>query len=175
MKSPRRKSLKFLSSLIAVLALPVLAYGQGVYIQNEAGATKLPTPGAVSNAAAVDPALRQIVVVQQSTPIPVAPATSALTPSPMITIVAASVPTAYGTPQFSNSSALKTVTVDASTINQETWCNYGGGSTTHFKVPAGSVYTDNMGTRGNTMSSGVACIAPIATPSAGTLAIYGSK
>jgi hypothetical protein len=104
-----------------------------------------------------------------------APGGAEMTPAAMVTILPTAVPTAFGTPQFANTTPLRTFTVDNSTGDVEIWCAVGGLTAASFRVPAGSTYTDNLGARGNVMSGAVGCIHPANTPSAGTIAIYGSR
>lgn len=188
---------KVLTSLVAIL-LPAIALAQNPpFIIQTPGATvnngtmagfsgsaltngkgelfinSLGTPIPVSGTVTTNPSGTPIVVQAIQTPVSLAGAE--LTPVAMITIIPTAVPTAYGTPQFANSAALKTVTVDNSTGNVEIWCAYDGLTATSLRVPAGSVYTDNLFAHGNVMSGPVGCIHPAATPATGTISIYGGK
>ena len=104
---------------------------------------------------------------------------SEMTPMPMVSVQVTALPTAYATPQYiatPTNGALRSLTVDNATGSTEIHCAYGGSTTTHFSVPAGSVYTDNFGDRSQVMPRAVGCINPAsATPSTGTVRIYGDR
>lgn len=166
---------KVLSSLLAIL-LPAVALAQNppYIIQTPGASVNNGSMSGYSGSALVD-GKGQLYINSLGTPIPVSQAAGAeMTPIAMVTVLPTAIPTAYSTPLAILSGA-KTMTVDNASENQEVWCNYGGGTATHFSVPAGSIYTDNAGTRGDTISTGIACIHPGSTPSAGSLKIYGSK
>lgn len=106
-------------------------------------------------------------------PLPASMAQAEVTPATMVSILPTAQPTAFGTPQFANTASLLTVTVDNATGDTEIWCAYNGATAPSFAVPAGSVFTDNFGARGQKMSGAVGCIHPGNTPAAGVVRIYG--
>lgn len=110
------------------------------------------------------------------TPIPVSISrgVAEITPVPMITILPTALPTAYSTPQFANATPLASYYVN-NTTNQEIWCSFNGGTSTHFPVPAGSIWYENLSSNGKKFSGGIACIHPANTPSSGTVEIGGNQ
>jgi hypothetical protein len=97
-----------------------------------------------------------------------------VTPIPMITVIPTAIPTAYSTPQFTNTDALRSVTVDNG-FDQDVWCAFNGSTSTHFRVRAGTAYFKNWAENQQKYSGGVSCIRPSSTPASGTLVIYGDK
>lgn len=165
------KALKY--AVLSVL-FPALAFAQQGYIRNDGAATVVNPANGQGGSASVSDTGR-LFIESISTPVPVNPQSAAMTPAAMITILPTAVPTAYSTPQFPNTEALKTLTIDNSTGDAEIQCAYGGGTTSVLRVPAGSVFTENYGDRNTTMSAAVGCIRSGPTPSTGSIAIYGSK
>lgn len=97
-----------------------------------------------------------------------------MTPIPEITVLPTAIPTAFSTPQFSNTRAISALTIN-NNFNVDVLCDYGVSTPAPFTVPAGTIYTDNFGARQEKMSSPVRCIRASNTPSTGSLKIFADN
>lgn len=99
-----------------------------------------------------------------------------VTPIAKITQLPTAIPTAYGTPQFVNSTSLRSITI-YNGFDQPVDCQYGAPVTpiAPFRVPANSAYTSNFGSRNQVMQTHIGCIRTGSTPASGTLEIWGEK
>lgn len=155
--------------IIAVLALGLCAPAfADTVIRNETLSQLYGAEGDSGSATAVDRYGRRIAAPAS------AASTSEVTPIPQITVLPTAIPTAWPTPQFSNSEPLSSLTI-RNGFDQNVWCDYGVSTPAPFTVPAGSTYTSNFASRDRRMSSSVRCLRPAATPASGTLEIWGEK
>lgn len=97
-----------------------------------------------------------------------------VTPVPAITILPTALPTAFSTPQFSNSGALKTRTI-CNTTNELLLCANDMATPIPYPILANTCETQNFFMNGQKMSTGIGCIHPSNTPTGGSVLIFGSR
>lgn len=167
--------------LLALMLLPSVALAQTSVYQGPTPIAKLsttPSAGNTSNGIAVDQFLNQKVVVYGGAAL-ATPVAAEITPSAQSIMLPTSVPTLFPvTPNaLINTDALKAVRIDNS-FNIDMICTYGAAAATPlpFTVRAGTQNFENFAEKGIKMSSGVSCTRDAnATPSAGTLKVWGYK
>lgn len=101
---------------------------------------------------------------------------SEATPAPQVTVVAASVPTAIGTPQYVDATAkCKTFVQNGTNVDVDAALN--GAAVNHHRVPAGSEWYEDWCANGQKFSGSIQVNIPnaAATPSTGSVVIGGSS
>lgn len=163
--------------LFLLLSIAGTAYAQDYVVNPLATGTpvQINGPNLQGGSAAVDKFGGQFVQpLPGSAPFPITlnSALAEATPAAIATILPTALPTAFGTPQFPNTNALKSAFIN-NTTNQEVWCATSGGTSPTIVVPAGSYWFDNYGDSDAKMSGAIGCIHPAATPASGTVEIGG--